>query len=307
MNYIVLDMEWNQPYGKANAVTEPVYLHGEIIRIGAVMLNGSLNEVSRFHSCVMPEFYKKMNSSVGKVTGLGSRSIAYGRKFPDAFADFMSWCGNDAVILTWGSEDEKIMEANLAVHNISCAHLPKFYDLQKIFAHKITCDGRQYSLQAALEYYSLPADLKAHDALNDAIYTSRIGRKMDFPLFLDGYDEMIKAVEEKKSERHIRTYQNIPGIKEAMASKRITACRCPKCRRIMKREKFVFHRENIAVSRAKCDRHGSYFVRIKFTQCPDGSYSVTRKIKFLTAEYSEIYDKACHNSIIHAQNPAEKN
>lgn len=284
-------MEWNQPRGKVNTVTEPVPLHGEIIRIGAVKLSEDLKEISRHHGCVIPKYYKKMNSSVGKVTGLGSSAITYGQKFPDAYERFLRWCGDDCVILAWGGEDEKIMDANLAVHGISRDALPRFYDLQQIFAHRIAGDGRQYSLQAALEYYGMPMDLKAHDALNDAIYTARIGVKMRFPRFLAEYDDMLKAVEEMKSEKYIRTYLNISGVDEAMKSKKITLCRCPQCRRIMKREKYIFHRENIAISLAKCSQHGEYFVRIKMTECPDGTYAVTRKMKRLTAEYRELYDK----------------
>jgi len=41
MEYIVLDLEWNQPYDASMAIKEPVHLSGEIIQIGAVKI---LNE-----------------------------------------------------------------------------------------------------------------------------------------------------------------------------------------------------------------------------------------------------------------------
>ena len=36
MNYIIFDLEWNQPADERSTVQDPVYLNGEIIDIGAV-------------------------------------------------------------------------------------------------------------------------------------------------------------------------------------------------------------------------------------------------------------------------------
>ena len=54
MNYIFLDMEWNQPNGKANTVMSTVPLHGEIIRIGAVKSADGTTHSDKFYSCVIP-------------------------------------------------------------------------------------------------------------------------------------------------------------------------------------------------------------------------------------------------------------
>lgn len=45
MKYIVIDMEWNRPERRNRLVKEPIVLHGEIIQIGAVMLNEELDEI----------------------------------------------------------------------------------------------------------------------------------------------------------------------------------------------------------------------------------------------------------------------
>lgn len=281
-------MEWNQPSGKSNTVTEPVPLHGEIIRIGAVKVNENMQETDRFHCCVIPKYYKKMNSFVGKVTGLSGASISYGQKFPLAYKLFSEWCGEDCIILTWGGEDEKMMDANMAVHDIDGSH-PKFYDLQQIFAYRILGNGKQYSLMAALEHFGLPVELKAHDALNDAVYCSRIGLSMDFSRYIGEYEEMLREAEEQRAEKYFSTYQNIKSPEEAMKSRRITFCGCPRCRRIMSRSKWVFCGETTAVSLCSCRSHGEYYVRLKMKRCPDGSYAVTKKFARLTEEYREFY------------------
>ena len=59
MNYIVLDLEWNQcPTGKEN---ENELIPFEIIEIGAVKLNENLKEIDRFREVVRPQVYKKLH------------------------------------------------------------------------------------------------------------------------------------------------------------------------------------------------------------------------------------------------------
>ena len=56
MNYIVMDLEWNQcPDGKEYANEK---LPFEIIEIGAVKLNQNKEIVGRFHEIIRPQVYK---------------------------------------------------------------------------------------------------------------------------------------------------------------------------------------------------------------------------------------------------------
>ena len=52
MQYIVLDMEWNQPWPGSYAAQKvlPVQIHGEIIQIGAVRLLETGKIADEFHS-----------------------------------------------------------------------------------------------------------------------------------------------------------------------------------------------------------------------------------------------------------------
>lgn len=57
MNYIVLDLEWNQsPIGKKGAVAGIPF---EIIQIGAVKLNERFEEIDSFDAYVKPIVYSK--------------------------------------------------------------------------------------------------------------------------------------------------------------------------------------------------------------------------------------------------------
>ena len=52
MRYIVLDMEWNQPYAPKCVDRAPFPLIGEIIQIGAVMLEEQADELAEFFQLV---------------------------------------------------------------------------------------------------------------------------------------------------------------------------------------------------------------------------------------------------------------
>lgn len=276
-------------------VMSPVPLHGEIIRIGAVRLDEKLTETGRHHGCIIPKYYKTMNTSVGRVTGLQSRAITYGMKFPAGFEHFIKWCGEDFVILTWGEEDEKILKSNLELHGLDCGRLPKFYNLQTIFDHRIVGTSRQYGIAAALEYYGLPSDLKAHDALNDAVYTSRIGIKMDFPKFLPGYDELLERIEREKAaraEKNVRVFENVPAETDVFTGKKYILCRCPGCKKIMRRGTFYFDTPDSVAAKAVCTADGEYMIRVERQTHEDGTYRVTRTVVRMNDEFRELCRKA---------------
>ena len=60
MNYIVMDLEWNQAISQKFVKTKPVYLSGEIIEIGAVKVDEEFNIIDSYKQYVKPNFYKKI-------------------------------------------------------------------------------------------------------------------------------------------------------------------------------------------------------------------------------------------------------
>lgn len=72
MDYIVLDMEWNQPWPGSPSAKRvlPVQIRGEIIQIGAVRLSESREVQDEFQIMVLPKYYRRLNSRVSKLTGI---------------------------------------------------------------------------------------------------------------------------------------------------------------------------------------------------------------------------------------------
>ena len=72
MDYIVLDMEWNQPWpgSPSSKKVLPVQIRGEIIQIGAVRVTREQLVMDEFQVLVKPKFYRRLNRRVSKLTGI---------------------------------------------------------------------------------------------------------------------------------------------------------------------------------------------------------------------------------------------
>ena len=72
MNYIVLDMEGNQPWPGSPSARKvlPVAIRGEIIQIGAVRVTEDPQVADEFQSMKKPKFYRSLNRRVSKLTGI---------------------------------------------------------------------------------------------------------------------------------------------------------------------------------------------------------------------------------------------
>ena len=116
MNYIVLDMEWNQPWpGSPSAQkTLPVPVRGEIIQIGAVRILEDQTVADEFQIMIRPRFFRRLNRRVSKLTGIQESELkALGVPFPQAMEQFRAWCGESTVFLTWGFDDITVLRDNL--------------------------------------------------------------------------------------------------------------------------------------------------------------------------------------------------
>ena len=103
MQYIVLDLEWNQPWpGSPSSKKKlPVEIHGEIIQIGAVRMLQDQTVADEFQILVRPRYYRRLNKRVSSLTGIKeSRLKAEGVSFPEALRQFRAWCGEDCMELS---------------------------------------------------------------------------------------------------------------------------------------------------------------------------------------------------------------
>ena len=88
MNYIVLDMEWNQANSYAEMVKDPVMLTGEIVQIGAVKLDETFSPVDSFNQRVKPCYYREINPRVAEVTKLTTATFVMALPSATPFSSF---------------------------------------------------------------------------------------------------------------------------------------------------------------------------------------------------------------------------
>ena len=191
MDYVSLDLEWNQAYPEQLEAVQKrlgTRLRGEVIQIGAVKLNADMKIVGSYSVIVRPRFFRRINRHVARLTGITQDMIDEGKPLSEASESFKRWCGDDFAFLTWGPDDVPMLEDNFRAQGIDGGWLRRVYDLQKIYNRQTDGSNKQRSLEFVMEQFGLPQNLPAHDALNDSYFTALVAQKLDVPKGVAEYD-----------------------------------------------------------------------------------------------------------------------
>lgn len=179
MNYIVIDLEFNQSFDFPNGhktVTD-VKCPFEIIQIGAVKLDGDLQEIAQKSFMIKPQIYDRMHPFVEKITGISMKDLQFENTFDVVYKDFISFIGKGKSILcVWGSHDIKALYRNIMYYDLNSKVLTrKYINVQELASAYLNHTmNNSIGLKAAVETLNLDSNIEFHDALNDAIYTTQI-------------------------------------------------------------------------------------------------------------------------------------
>ena len=164
---IVLDLEWNQPFGGRRME--------EIIQIGAVRLaepGGAVQDWFNMH--VKPVIYPKL-SPVARKLPESAQALTADVCFPEAYQAFLDWCGGDTLWAEWGAQDHGVLAANAAYWKLPPPPVTACIDLQAAFGRTLGIGlGRRMALEHAAEYCALPLIYEFHNALYDALYAALV-------------------------------------------------------------------------------------------------------------------------------------
>ncbi len=293
MQYIVLDLEWNQALTRESMRRKGFTLVGEIIQIGAVRLDGVSGKTDTIRLVVAPKYYKKIHWSVRKLTGISTKSLESGLPFPDAYTQFMTWCGEDVTFLTWGPDDLPMLRDNLRLHNMSVQSLPSSFDLQRIFARQIAGKKQQFSLSDAMEQLGIPQTIPAHDALNDALNTAEVCRKLDLEAGIAHYDDPFP--QQKKSpaddDNLPRTiYQSYAEMAETEFE---TPSPCPACGNDLVLGKWVRRAPGKRITLASCVCGEKFILKVRWKMDDESDHVfATRQLDTATEEQIGAYQRA---------------
>ena len=297
MAYIVFDMEWNQPMCAAQPMKgkNGVKLAGEIMQIGAIKLSESGEILGDFSLCVKPHFYKRLNKRVRELTGITKEDLAAADIFPAVFAQFDAFCGKNPTLITWGFDDVPVLRQNLIAWDLGTEICENSYNLQTIFNTQTDGGKSQRSLAYALEYFGIVPTLEAHDALHDAYHTALVAQKLDLAGGIATYGGGSSGAlwEHPISTDSFYPYQN---KRLAFADKSLNTIPCPKCRALLETSKWVTKGGNYYVALAKCENHGDFIGRIKFSHVSENALSAVRSVfagsTFATEHYESVLAKS---------------
>ena len=298
MDYIVLDMEWNQPWpgSPSSKKTLPVPIRGEIIQIGAVRVTQEGRVADEFQIMVRPRVYRHLNRRVSKLTGIKeARLREEGVPFPEAMDRFKAWCGEDIVFLTWGFDDIGILQENLRLYGLEERWTNRWYNAQMIFNAQTDGSTAQKALKTAMEMFEIPASRPAHDALGDAYHTALICARLDLTRGAEEYDAALRSHENGFHGAELpgciqrEVFRDLPDKTAALAAMSGKENRCPICDRQMLGARWFAQPGHRYMDLATCPEHGKFLIRIRLSDQPDGLIRVSRLTYEATSEAAEAY------------------
>ena len=298
MNYIVLDMEWNQPWPGSPSAKKvlPVHIRGEIIQIGAVRVTEEQLVTDEFQVLIKPKYYRRLNRRVSKLTGIKEEQLREeGIGFVDAMEQFRAWCGEDIIFLTWGFDDIGILQENLRLFNLETEWTDRWYNAQMMFNAQTDGSNAQKALKTAMEMFEIQPTRPAHDALGDAYHTALICAMLDLPRGIREYGTALKSHENGFHGAEIpgcicrsvhRDYKDKFAALAAMSGEENI---CPHCGNRMLGSRWFAQPGHRYMDLATCPEHGKFLIRIRLSDQPDGTIRVSRLTYEATSEAAEAY------------------
>ena len=312
MNYIVLDMEWNQPWPGSPSSRKPlpVQIRGEIIQLGAVRVTEDQQVADEFQIMVKPKYYRHLNRRVSKLTGIKeTRLKEEGVPFAYAMEQFRAWCGEDIVFLTWGFDDIGILRENLQLHGLDSSWTGRWYNAQMMFNAQTDGSTAQKALKTAMELFGIEATRPAHDALGDAYHTALICAKLDLKKGAQEYDEALKSHENGFHGAELpgcicrEVFYDFSDKRAALSAMAGEENKCPTCGSRMLGSRWFAQPGHRYMDMAACPEHGKFLIRVRLSEQPDGKIRVSRLTYEATSEAAQAYARVPRRPIPRSSAP----
>ena len=283
MQHIVFDMELNQAVIKEKIIQSPLFLHGEIVQIGAVKLDADFNLVDQMKLDVRPAYYTRMNSRVRRLTGISNQKLKEGLPFVEALEQFRQWCGQGGIFdfITWGTDDMPILRENMQLYGHDPDWLPFCYDLQRIYDAQVARENRQWALSAALEKLELAPIGQAHDALDDALNTAQVCRALDMARGISEYTEPVRR---EKRPRRDRPGVDLEACGELLEEAKGRPFYCPACGQALFAGEWQDRGQGRFLAETACPAHGEYLLKLRLQNGEEGAFILTRTLRTMDQE-----------------------
>lgn len=292
MDYIILDLEWNQSSAGKEEVSKT--LPFEIIEIGAIKLNSDRRMIDEFSELIKPQVYHEMHRITGKLIHLQMEQLEQGSPFPEVMERFRNWCGGDYIFCTWGPLDLVELQRNIRYYGLEpLAEGPfRFLDVQKLFSIAYEDRKSRRTLEYAIDFLKIEKDIPFHRAFSDAYYTAKVLAGLEEQILSNYSFDVFHLPKDKDSEIHVifDDYAKYISRKfadktEAIADRTVIGTKCYICRRgLRKKIRWFTPNGKHYYSVSYCDKHGYMKSKIRIRKSEDDMVYVVKTEKFITEE-----------------------
>lgn len=307
MNYIVLDLEWNQ--SNTGQEEEVAKIPFEIIEIGAIKLNDEGVMISEFSELVKPQVYHEMHHITSKLIHMQMDQLERGKFFPEVMERFLEWCGDEEYFFcTWGSLDLTELQRNMRFYDmtpLSDKPIP-FLDVQKLFSIAYEDRKSRRALEYAIDFLKIEKDIPFHRAFSDAYYTAKIlacvmekNREILKNISYDMFNPPLTREDEIKAafDTYVKYIsRKFPDKKEAFADKEVISSKCYLCHRnLRKKIRWFTQNGRNYYCVAYCEKHGYLKGKIRVRKSEDGQIYIVKTNKFISRdEVDRIEQRKIH-------------
>ena len=176
MYRLVIDLEMNGMY------TEEIPM-GEIIEIGAVVLNEEFEIVDKYSTYIKPNNLR-ISQGVQRLTNITEEKLVKAPNIKEALENLLQITPdiNNTTLYTWSDSDTNAIECELNSKNIQIKDIKRlcnnYIDIQEIFGERVGIENR-LNLTKALNMIGLEFNGREHGALADAINTAQILKEIE--------------------------------------------------------------------------------------------------------------------------------
>lgn len=292
MNYVVLDLEWNQSNTGEEAQVKEIPF--EIIDMGAIRLNNHRDMIDEFNQLVKPVVYQHMHKITSRIIHLHMRDLQKGRPFEEVIKEFLEWCGKDYIFCTWGPLDLYEMQRNMRYYGLeSLSDIPiRFLDVQKLFSIAYEDSKLRRSLEYAIDFLHIEKDIPFHRAFSDAYYTAKILKELPEEVLVNYSIDTFVLPKTREEEIHVFFHDYMKYIsrefqdkQKAMEDKEVISTKCYLCHKnLRKKIRWFTPNGKHYYSVAFCPVHGFMKSKIRIRKSESDNIYVIKTSKFISEE-----------------------
>ncbi len=229
MNYIILDLEWDSTFFKAQK-----RFINQILQIGAVKLNEKFDIVDTFEVTIKSDICNKVTGRFARLTGITNEVMRAGVPFSNAVEQYNAWVGDGAVTMTWSNSDLYTIISNEEdLLKGQRFKIQKYLDLQKFIQNEMYLRGytdkNQVSLALAADFLKIQTDnIDFHTAKDDSLVAAYLLKKCYNE---ERFTPLIKDATNPEFYKRLRFKSySISNLHDENIDKKYLEFNCPKCK-----------------------------------------------------------------------------